>query len=109
MICKWHLCENILSGKQTSFCSINCKNKFYVTQNRKNNKERLVKDFGGCCQWCGYSKSNAALQFHHTDNNKEFGLGEKGRTWSYEKLYAEAYKCILICANCHAEHHALHR
>lgn len=109
MKCKWHTCEKELSGRQKQFCSPNCKNKFYVTQNRKKNKERLVHEFGGKCVWCGYNKSNAALQFHHTEDDKEFGIASAGRTWSYIKLLTEAKKCILICANCHAEHHSLHR
>jgi hypothetical protein len=27
----------------------------------------------------------------------------KGRTISFERLLAEARKCVLLCANCHAE------
>ena len=61
--------------------------------------------FGGKCTLCGYCKSLAALQFHHPDNNKEFGIASGGYTRSYEKALAEAEKCILICANCHAEEH----
>lgn len=105
MKCRWKHCDKNLSGKQTAFCSINCKNKFYVSENRRSNKRKLVEHFGGKCVWCGYSKSYSALQFHHTDNNKEFGISADGMTRSLEKLIAEASKCVLICANCHAEHH----
>lgn len=54
---------------------------------------------------CGYSKSNNALQFHHTDpNTKSFRLSANmGK--GFEKLLAEAKKCVLLCANCHAEEH----
>ena len=62
--------------------------------------------FGGECLWCGYNKSRAALQFHHTESNKSFGLGQSGITHSFDKLVEEAKKCVLICANCHAEHHS---
>jgi hypothetical protein len=53
---------------------------------------------------CGYSKSVAALHFHHTDDNKEFGVAQ-GFSYSRAKMVKEAEKCELICANCHAEEH----
>lgn len=73
-------------------------------ENRRNIKRRLVEHFGGKCIWCGYSKSVAALQFHHPNDDKEFGVGD-GASRSWEKQFAEAQKCVLICANCHAEEH----
>ncbi len=106
MKCKWHTCSNELSGRQTVFCSKQCKNKHFVNRKRVNNKFALIEMFGGKCNWCGYNKSRAALQFHHTDDNKEFGLAQSGITHSLDKLIEEAKKCVLICANCHAEHHA---
>ena len=105
MICNWHLCNNILSGRQKKFCSTKCNNKFYVDKNRRESKKRLVAEFGGKCILCGYNKSIAGLHFHHKENNKEFGLGNAGSTMSYERRLEEAKKCILICANCHAEIH----
>ena len=65
----------------------------------------LVLEFGGKCQLCGYDKSSAALHFHHIESNKKFGLGD-GQTRSLKLMRSEAKKCILICANCHAEIHA---
>lgn len=104
MRCVWHLCDNpaVLEEK---FCDSRCKNKYYVNANRKRNKERLVELHGGECVRCGYSKSLAALHFHHTDDNKEFSISRKGHTRSFERLVKEAEKCELICANCHAETH----
>jgi hypothetical protein len=105
MECSWHLCRNILIGRQTKFCSVNCKNKDAVTRKRRKNKAQLVEMFGGKCEKCGYDKSVAALHFHHKDDNKSFGIAEKGRTPNFQLLIDEARKCILICANCHAEDH----
>ena len=105
MICKWNHCNNELSGKQRSFCSINCKNKYYVTENRRKVKRKLVEHFGGKCVLCGYDKSYSALQFHHVNKDKSFGIAASGLTRSYKDLLNEAEKCILICANCHAEQH----
>lgn len=106
MICKWYSCNNELSGQRRVFCSDKCKNKYSVNKKRVNNKFKLIDLFGGKCLWCGYNKSRSALQFHHPNDDKEFGLSQSGNTKSLEKLIEEAKKCILICANCHAEHHA---
>lgn len=71
---------------------------------RNDKKEKLVEYKGGKCEICGYNKCLSALQFHHKNpEEKEFGLSKK--TYSFDKLKEEADKCILLCANCHAEIH----
>jgi hypothetical protein len=53
---------------------------------------------------CGYSRCQQALQFHHLDPaTKRFHLGHNGVCRSLTKSRAEAKKCVLLCANCHAE------
>jgi hypothetical protein len=75
-----------------------------VSRRRRKVKEMLVAEAGGQCALCGYARHSAALQFHHVDPaSKSFGLGVRGITRSIEKLRAEAAKCVLLCANCHAE------
>lgn len=75
-----------------------------VSRRRRKVKEMLVAEAGGKCALCGYARHSAALQFHHLDpTTKSFGLGVRGITRSIEKLRAEAAKCVLLCANCHAE------
>lgn len=105
MKCEYHLCDNRLEGKSKKFCSKKCKNKFYVTENRRKVKRKLVDHFGGKCQMCGYDKSYSALQFHHPNNDKSFGIANGGITRAYNIVLKEAEKCVLICANCHAEEH----
>lgn len=56
------------------------------------------------CSKCGYTKSARALQFHHADGDKLFNIGESLRL-GRKKLWAEIDKCVLLCANCHAEAH----
>lgn len=74
---------------------------------RKNAKRKLVELFGGKCILCGYSKYFGSLSFHHLDpSKKDFGIAEKGRTISFERMVEEASKCILVCHNCHSEIHA---
>ena len=69
-------------------------------------KQKLVNLFGGACSKCGYSTSLQALQFHHTDDNKEAAISSLMRG-TFETLVLEASKCVLLCANCHAEEHEI--
>ena len=55
------------------------------------------------CAICGYSKHNAALQFHHTNpQNKKFNICIGQFTKANNILANEVNKCILLCANCHS-------
>jgi transcriptional regulator with XRE-family HTH domain len=75
-----------------------------VVARRRAIKAALVKEAGGACVLCGYARSTAALHFHHLDPGaKEFHLSRHGVTRSIATARAEAAKCILLCANCHAE------
>ena len=75
-----------------------------VTEWRRRAKRILIEEAGGRCILCGYDRCVAALQFHHVDPaQKSFGLGSRGLARSIDKLRAEAKKCVLVCANCHAE------
>jgi transposase len=71
---------------------------------RRRAKARLIEEAGGECRLCGYSRCQAALQFHHLDpSTKSFALSLRGVTRSMAELRLEARKCVLLCANCHAE------
>jgi len=55
------------------------------------------------CVLCGYIKCLAALEFHHTGDDKAVGVSN---TRSVREVKCEALKCIVVCANCHREIHA---
>ncbi len=75
-----------------------------VTKRRRHIKRVLVDEAGGCCAACGYDRCLAALQFHHLDpDRKTFAIAGNGLTRSLAASRAEAAKCVLLCANCHAE------
>jgi transposase-like protein len=75
-----------------------------VVDRRRQIKALLVDEAGGCCALCGYDRYVGALQFHHLDPaSKEFSLGLRGVARSLERCREEARKCVLLCANCHAE------
>jgi hypothetical protein len=67
-------------------------------------KETLVAEAGGACQMCGYDKYVGALHFHHLDpHTKRFAVSRAGATRALQTMREEAQKCVLLCANCHAE------
>ena len=74
-----------------------------VAKRRRKIKLMAIEYKGGKCQACGYNKYPGALDLHHINGNKSFGIGEKGYTRSWEKVREELDKCILVCANCHRE------
>jgi transposase len=75
-----------------------------VARRRREIKRTLVREAGGKCVLCGYHKHLEALQFHHLDpRQKKFHLGQGGVSRSLVRCRAEARKCALLCANCHAE------
>lgn len=78
-----------------------------VTEWRRRKKEKCIEYKGGKCIACGYNKCNAALEFHHLDpTQKDFSISAKGTTRAWEMIEAELDKCVLLCSNCHREHHA---
>ena len=75
-----------------------------VSEHRRRIKRTLIEEAGGECVVCGYSRCDAALQFHHVDAaTKAFHLSFRGVTRSWATVRAEAAKCALLCATCHAE------
>lgn len=66
-------------------------------------KSQLVAIFGGKCSICGYDRYQGALQFHHVNpEEKCFEISDRP-TIAFSRLLEEAKKCLLLCANCHAE------
>lgn len=75
-----------------------------VAKRRRAVKAALVSEAGGCCVLCGYGRFQGALQFHHVDpRDKAFQISFNGVPRRPEILRQEAQKCVLLCANCHAE------
>ncbi len=93
--------ENI---KVSSYCK-SCIKDSNLKRSR-DNKQKGVDYLGGKCVKCGYNKCKAALDFHHTDSlTKDFNPAHLMRT-NFNKLKTELDKCILLCSNCHREHHS---
>ena len=67
-------------------------------------KVKAINLLGGKCSNCN-EDSIFKLSFHHfNESEKKFKINEiKGHRWS--KIEEELKKCILLCNNCHMEHH----
>jgi hypothetical protein len=110
------ICETLLAGKQSKFCSARCKHSFtnnkhqnYQSQQRRGRQRRqlLIQQKGDCCERCGYKSNQAALAFHHLNPaTKSFPVDLRScSNTSWQTLLEEAQKCMLLCLNCHAEIH----
>lgn len=99
---KHGLVEYVLEGRGSYRC---CRCRADAVAGwRRNVKRVLIAEAGGRCRLCGYDRSPAALQFHHLDPaTKDYSLSHQGVTRSLARARAEAKKCVLLCANCHAE------
>ena len=78
-----------------------------VQKRRHKLKQMSIEYKGNKCFICNYNKCKNALEFHHINpNEKNFSIGEKGITRSWEIIKKELDKCILVCSNCHREIHS---
>ena len=75
------------------------------SNNQQEMKRKCVEYKGVKCNKCGYKKSMSALTFHHKDpTKKEFSIA-RTTSYNFDVVKKELDKCILLCANCHAEEH----
>lgn len=90
-------------GERDHFRCLTCRRERVIARRRKV-KQILVQEAGGACVLCGYDRCQGALHFHHRDPSaKEFSLALNGVARSLARSRVEAAKCVLLCANCHAE------
>lgn len=105
MECICTICGKAYIYKRKTNTTMKKCNNCAINHRRHELKKRAVELLGGKCSVCGYNKSIKALQFHHIDpSQKSFVIsGQHCRSW--KKIEEEIKKCILLCANCHAELH----
>ncbi len=77
---------------------------FRQSEARRKLKIDLVAMHGGVCFQCGYNKSLWAFHFHHINPaGKIAAVSELVKNGKRAEAVAEALKCHMLCANCHAE------
>ncbi len=80
------------------------RNRGYGAQRYKERREKIDKiklDRG--CMDCGYEKHPAALQFDHVDPAKKSFKIAASLMKNWDDILNEISKCVVRCANCHAE------
>ncbi len=83
-----------------------CYNKKYVATGRDKIKAIAISVFGAYeCSSCGYSKCDSAIHFHHLSPSQKLFQVSNMHSYSDADIEKEIRKCILLCANCHAELH----
>lgn len=98
-LCKKEIKNNSRNRSRCSSCNTRIR--------RFRTKAAAVKYKGGCCNRCGWIGPIAAFEFHHTNDDKEFGIGSAAnKSWSVIKK--EVDKCELLCSNCHRIEHSKH-
>ena len=101
--CPHHGLTKFVLESRGYYRCVRCRREAVVNWRRRV-KARLIERAGGECALCGYSRYQGSLQFHHRDPaSKLFVISREGTTRSFAEAEAEADKCVLLCANRHAE------
>jgi hypothetical protein len=68
-----------------------------------------MKHLGNACYFCPvrYNGKNASIfEFHHIEpKEKVIGITRILTRLGWSKVLKELKKCVLVCANCHNQHH----
>jgi len=60
--------------------------------------------FGNQCILCGYNNTPKALEFHHINPKEKRMTVSESISHEFVTLsIKEAFKCVLVCKNCHTE------
>jgi hypothetical protein len=72
-------------------------------------KREIIDGVKVRCAACGYDKCKQAMDLHHIDGNtKSFSISQAvlDQHITIEMIEQEIKKCVVLCSNCHREHHA---
>lgn len=92
--------EKAYKGSWCNTCISRCR--------RLETKQKAIELLGGKCNRCGWNNHPAGLEFHHTDDNKEFTISD-AMNHKWETVKQEVMKCELLCSCCHRIHHCKYK
>lgn len=104
--------QEVLDKKIALYPEIRKKNRIKSANTRKRYldgwKSVVREEMELACCKCGYDKSFSALDFHHV-GEKKMGISQimqyKPTLQRIDMVKEELKQCIILCANCHREHH----
>jgi tRNA(Ile)-lysidine synthase len=103
------VCGKKLTGRQRSFCSLQCKNDYFLSydalKKRANErKQELVDQLGGSCSRCGYDRSLDALSFYNRDGESLHIDINMLANNNPDKLRLKLSGAQVLCRNCYEEY-----
>ena len=72
--------------------------------NKWSKKIKSINFLGGKCKECGCDDFRV-LEFHHLDGSEKDDVLSRLLNGRWSEIKKELNKCILLCSNCHKEHH----
>lgn len=97
-------CNNLENRIRRLNPSVRKRENTYAKQRYQNCIVSLKEQHGARCVHCGYSGCLSALHFHHVNPlTKIAPVSDMIASGTIQKAIEEARKCVLLCANCHAE------
>lgn len=87
------------------YCSKCCKE--LVKGKTSQVKHQAIEYRGGKCCICGYDDFPSALEFHHLDPSEKEMHFRDIKNLKFNDIKDELDKCIILCARCHREYHAI--
>lgn len=104
-----YACRNKYFSKERSFVWKDGDRKYNgrksETKRRQDYKLKAMALFDSKCCVCSYEGCPASFDFHHRNPvEKEFTMKDL-YYGKWENIEKELKKCVLLCANCHREHH----
>lgn len=105
-----HACKDCQKLKWKDWYSKHKKERIaYCSKHALNRKKDIVAFYHELkskpCQDCGKTYHPWVMEFDHKDENAKFQNVSYlvARRFSKERIFQEAQKCDLVCANCHRE------
>ncbi len=84
---------------------LNAQKLISTQKKRLENKQKAIDYLGGKCNDCGNVFDHWVYDFHHVDPTEKVCDPSSLMHLSWDSVFEEVRKCVLLCANCHRTTH----